>query len=172
MGLNNIASATPAAPGTGITNGRRLPVAPQPPHEGGLSLVTVNQTALVHSGLDSPESFVFRKDSAGLGIPRNELGDLKWFSEHAVQKGSAATPIYLMSNGIRGASNGPSLVVIQRGVAPSYDGFSRAEPSSSFGSTPSRLGSATASAQVGARSTSTPSAPATTSTGASGSSRH
>jgi hypothetical protein len=169
MGLNNIASTAPATPGNGTTGGRRLPFAPQPPRVGGSALVTVNQTALVHSGLDSPESFVFRKDSAGLGIPRNELGNLRGFSERAVQKGAASTPIYLSaapgpSNGIRGVSNAPTPVVIQRGYAPSYGDFSRAESSSGMGSASNNLGSA--------RSNSMPSAPATTSTGASGSSRH
>jgi FecR protein len=159
MGLNNIASATPATPGNGITGGRRLPVAPQPPRAGGLSLVSVNQTALVHSGLDSPGSFVFRKDSAGLGIPRNELGDLKGFSERAVQKGATATPIYLMSNGIRGVSNAPAPAVIQRGYAPSYGHISIAEPSSS-----SSVGSTS--------SVPTPSPSATTSAHATGGGSH
>ena len=157
MGLNNIASATPATPANGITGGRRLPVAPQPPRAGGASLVAVNQTALVHSGLDSQESFVFRKDSAGLGIPRNELGDLRGFSERAVQKGAVTMPIYLSaapsaSNGIRGVNNTPAQVTVHPGYAPSYGGFSSAEPSSSLSSAP-----------VGARSSPMPSAPATTS---------
>ncbi|MGB0013044.1 MAG: DUF6600 domain-containing protein [Candidatus Sulfotelmatobacter sp.] len=161
MGLNNIASATPATPVNGITGGRRLPVAP-PPRVGQMSLVTVNQTALVHSGLDSPGSFVFRKDSAGLGIPRNELGNLRGFSEHAVQKGAATMPIYLSaapgaSNGIRGVSNARAPVTVHPGYAPSYGGFSSAQPSSSLGS---------------ARSSSMPSAPATTSAHASSASHH
>lgn len=160
MGLNNIASATTAAPGNGIiTGGGRLPVAPHPPHVGEPSLVTVNQAALVHSGLDSTRSFVFRKDSAGLGIPRNELGDLRGFSQRAVQKGAAATPIYSVSNGIGRVSNAPAPVVIQRGYAPSYGHVSIAEPSnsSSAGST---------------RSVSTPSASATTSGHASSGGSH
>ena len=163
MGLNNIASVTTAAPGNGIiTGGRRLPVAPQPPRAGGLSLVSVNQTGLVHSGLDSPGSFVFRKDSAGLGIPRNELGNLRGFSQRAVQKGAAATPIYSVSNGIRGMSNAPAPVVIQRGYAPSYGHVSIAEPSSSVGGAP-----------VGGRSSSVASSPgATSSAHASGGGGH
>lgn len=160
MGLNNIASATTATPGNGIiTGGRRLPVAPQPPRAGGLSLVSVNQTALVRSGFDSPGSFVFRKDSAGLGIPRNELGDLREFSQRAVQKGAAATPIYSVSNGIRGVSNAQVPVVIQHGYAPSYGHVSTAEPSNS-----SSVGSTGSSSMA--------SAPATTSTSASGARHH
>lgn len=158
MGLNNV--ATTAAPGNGITRGRRFPVAPHPPRLGEPSLVPVNQAALTHSGLDSPGSFVFRKDSAGLGIPRNELGNLRGFSARAVQKGAAATPIYSVSNGIRGASNAPAPVVIQRGYAPSYGHVSIAGPSNS-----STVG--------GARSSSVASSPgATSSAHASGGGSH
>ena len=136
MGLNNIASGTPVAPANGISGGRRLPVAPQAPRSGGASLVSVNQAALVHSGLDSRGSFVFLKDSAGMGIPRNELGNLKGFSEHAVQKGTATTPIYLNtsprpSNEIRGVSSAAAPVMIHRGYTPS---FPSAEPPSALGS--------------------------------------
>jgi hypothetical protein len=136
MGLNNVASAAPV---NTITRGPRVPIAPpHPPRVGELSLVTENDAALVHSGLDSQESFVFRKDSAGLGIPRNELGNLRGFSEHAVQKGTATTPIYLSaapseSNGIHGVSNAPAPVTIHPGYAPSYGGFSSAQPSSNLG---------------------------------------
>lgn len=142
MGLNNIASTTPVSGGA-IPGGKRLPVAPaQPPRFGASSLVAVNQTALVHSGLDSRESFVFRKDSAGLGIPRNELGNLKGFSEHAIQKGVATTPIYLTvapgaPNGFRGASDARGPVAIHRGYAPSYGGVASAPSSGSLGRTAS-----------------------------------
>lgn len=137
MGLNNVASAAPV---NGVAGGKRLPIAPaKPPRYGESSLVEVNQTSLVHSGLNQQGSFVFVKDSAGIGIPRNELGNLRGFSEHAVQKGVATTPIYMSaapgaSNEIRGAGKSPAPVMIQRGYAPSNGGFSSARSSSSASS--------------------------------------
>lgn len=139
MGLHNIASAATTVPVKGIKGPRRLPVVPQPPRIGGPTLVSVSRTALVHSGLDPQGSFVFRKDSAGLGIPRNELGSLRGFSRHAVQKGIATTPIYMSeapraSNGMRGMRNTPAPVSIHRGYAPSSGGFPGAHSASSMGS--------------------------------------
>jgi len=37
---------------------------------------------------------VFRKDSAGLGVPRGSLGKLNGFSNQATQHGMASTNIY------------------------------------------------------------------------------
>lgn len=154
MGINNVALAAPGAPVNGTTpvNGikgpRRLPVLPHPPRIGGPSLLSVNQTALVHSGVNAQGSFVFRKDSAGLGIPRDELGNLRGFSRHAVQKGVATTPIYVSaapgpSNGIRGVRNAPAPIAIHRGYAPSYGGFSGAH-SGNLSSNPGSPGSISA----------------------------
>lgn len=145
MGLNNIALATPGVPlngktpVNGIKNPRQSPTLPRPPRIGRPSLVLVDRAALVHSGLDARGSFVFRKDSAGLGIPRNELGNLRDFSRHADQKGVATTPVYMSaapraSNGMRGISNTPAPAVIHRGNPPSYGGFSSAHSASSMGS--------------------------------------
>lgn len=146
MGLHNIASAATTGPVNGIKGPRRLPVVPHPPRIGGPTTVSVNRAVLVHSGLDPRGSFVFRKDSAGLGVPRNELGSLKGFSRHAVQKGVATTPIYMSqaprgSNGMRGVGNqqrgmrntqGP--VSMHRGNAPSYGGSPGVRSAGSMGS--------------------------------------
>ena len=96
MGLNNTVAFNGS--GTDPVNGKggpRLPVAPpHPPQTGEPSLVMLNQTAAPHSSIRSSGSFVFIKDSAGLGIPRDELGNLKGFSERAVRNGEARTPVY------------------------------------------------------------------------------
>lgn len=129
MGLNNVASA--ASNGTTVI--RRPPVVPHPPRVGGPSILSVNQSVLVRSGLDREGSFVFRKDSAGLGIPRNILGNLRSYSEPAIRKGVATMPTYLStgpSNGMRGAG-----YAARRGYAPSSGGTSSARSTISAGST-------------------------------------
>jgi hypothetical protein len=58
------------------------------------SLVAVNMKAIPASSLGAHDTFVFRNDSAGLGVPRGSLGKLNSFSNHAVQHGAASTNIY------------------------------------------------------------------------------
>jgi hypothetical protein len=89
-GLANIPAST-------NTNGQlsHLPRPPaRPPLVGQSTLVPVNFKPLTASTLRSPETFVFRNDSAGLGIPRGSLGKLNRWSEQAVQHGSVSTAIY------------------------------------------------------------------------------
>jgi hypothetical protein len=141
-GLNNM-------PVKRIKGGPRLPVVPPPPPHGAKtpSLLGYNLRALVSSGVQNSGSFVFRKDSAGLGIPRNELGNLKGFSERADQRGVAATPVYMSggselraSNGFQGRSGGAAPVEMHRGYS-APDGGSRSVASSSSMSTGDRGGS-------------------------------
>ena len=67
------------------------------------TLVQVNHQPLAPSGLKGSDTFVFRKDSAGLGVPRGSLGKLNSFSGEAVQHGMATTSVY---SGARGAGDG------------------------------------------------------------------
>jgi len=152
MGLNNIAAATtPARRLNAFKGPGQLPIAPHPPTVGHASLVPVNRTVLVHSGLDAQGSFVFRKDSAGLGVPRNELGNLRGFSRHTMQRGVATTPVYMTmaprdssgmrtngmrANGMRGERNTLAPTAIHRGYAPSSGGFPAARSSGNFGGSP------------------------------------
>jgi hypothetical protein len=134
MGLNNVAgfNGSGANPING-KGGPRLPVAPPaPPRTGEPSLITLNQTATPHSAISSSGSFVFRKDSAGLGIPRGELGNLKGFSERADRSGEARTPVYFSAgsgnapgalSGLSGRSNTLAPVAIHRGSPPQSIGF-------------------------------------------------
>lgn len=118
MGLNNTGLiASSKGPGT-------LPVAPlRPPRKGELGLAAVNLKPIVHSEISPSSEFVFRKDSAGLGVPREGLGKLDKFSEHTVSKGIASTPVYFQQpepGAPRGRSASEQLGVssIRRGSAP------------------------------------------------------
>ncbi len=83
-GLNN-------APASTTTKGQpvlvpRPPV--RPPVSGQPTLVPVNVKPLTPSTLSSPDTFVFRTGSAGLGIPRGRVEELQKVSERAAQHGS------------------------------------------------------------------------------------
>jgi hypothetical protein len=84
------------APVSTTTKGQ--PVYPHPPARppvlGQSTLVPVNLKPLTPSTLGSPETFVLRNDSAGLGIPRGSLGKLDKLSERAAQHGSVNTAVY------------------------------------------------------------------------------
>lgn len=67
----------------------------------------VTQKPLVVSEMGKG-SFVFRRDSAGLGIPREELGDLRGFSRDTLRHGSASTPVYLTMDQGNDRMNRPS----------------------------------------------------------------
>jgi hypothetical protein len=126
-GLNNTAmlplqrsprSITPVGP----------PALPShPPRTGEATLIPVNQRPLVRSEVASPESFVFRRDSAGLGVPRETLGKLDKLSNEAMTHGTASTRIYVSAptenrgmSGRAGAANPTMLGTnVHRGAAPS-----------------------------------------------------
>jgi hypothetical protein len=129
-GLNNIAGMYPAVgtgtgTGTGGGGGIGRPVRPiHPPLPGQPTLLAVSTKPLVRSGVESSESFVFRKDSAGFGIPRDGFGNLNKLSRETVAHGTTNTPIYVSapvgatSNG-RITSSGVAAVSVHRGYAPS-----------------------------------------------------
>ena len=67
------------------------------PHPLGPTIVAVNQKPLVASRLNERDSFVFRRDSAGLGVPRGTFGKLNHISSGVVQHGSVERPAYVTS---------------------------------------------------------------------------
>jgi hypothetical protein len=73
------------------------PKPPLPPIAGRPTLVVVDAKPLTVSRLSSSDTFIFRKDSAGLGVPRESLGKLNKISSEVVQHGSVSTPV-LVSN--------------------------------------------------------------------------
>jgi hypothetical protein len=74
-------------------------VLPRPPADAKESIVVVNRQPLSISKPVSAESFVFQKDSAGLGVPRGSLGKLNGFSNDVARHGSANSHIYIAPAG-------------------------------------------------------------------------
>jgi FecR protein len=81
------------------------PTRPHPPIHAPItsqsSLVPVNLKAIPASSLGPHDTFVFRTNSAGMGVPRGNLGKLHGFSNQTATHGAATTNIYY--GGQRGA---------------------------------------------------------------------
>ena len=130
-GLNNAIAVVPAA---GVHPTPPRPI--RPPAPGEPTLTALNLKPLVRSEVVSGNSFVFRTDSAGLGIPRQSLGQLDKFSHSALARGTATTPIYLGNQ--RSAGGGGAPGPLQRGSPPASG-----ERSSQSGSYNAGAGSST-----------------------------
>jgi FecR protein len=65
-----------------------------PPTASESSLVGVNLKSMPASSLGPKDTFVFRNNSAGLGVPRGSLGKLNSFSGQTAQHGLATTNVY------------------------------------------------------------------------------
>jgi len=159
-GLNNVAGLAPAQ--STLTGGPiRAPHMPvQPPLPRGASLIPVNTKPIAASEIASPTSFVFRKDSAGLGVPRETLGHLNKFSNESISRGSATTSVYT-SVPQTGRADGrltmsQSLATsVHRGYAPSTSTTSRDSYSSSFSGSSSGGGSSSNTRVTSTSTTST-----------------
>jgi FecR protein len=93
------------------TAGTAFPAPPRPPSRPPSAiqstLVPVNMKTVPASGLGPHDTFVFRNDSAGMGVPRGSLGKLNSFSGQTAQHGMTSTNVYY--GGQRGeATAGPS----------------------------------------------------------------
>jgi hypothetical protein len=157
-GLANVPAATTS--GGSFSNFPRKPS--QPPRPGESTVVAVSHGPLVSSEVSSSGSFVFRRDSAGLGIPREGLGGLSGFSHDALRRGTASTPIYLTvgpgagTSGGRTAAQGPAPVMVHRGSAPppapsSDTGFSSIASSQSSQGASASQSTASSSGATGGR---------------------
>jgi hypothetical protein len=141
---NGLANSPVVNGGPIAINPPRAPL--NPPRLGAPTIVAVNAKPLNVSTL-APDKFVFRNDSAGMGVPRGSLGRLDKFSEGAARHGTASTPIYFegasaapqsarMENGRAGnAANmtmAPITSSMRRGYAPSvnstWSSMSAAQP--------------------------------------------
>ena len=87
-GLQNTTLLTPAGGGN-----RSLQSAPLPPRGGAPAMVPVNTRPLAVSSVSAPGTFTFRKDSAGLGVPRDAFGDLRSVSSDVVRHGQVNTEV-------------------------------------------------------------------------------
>jgi len=158
MGLNNMAML-PVQSGSGGGGSVGHPIRPvHPPGRTEPTIIPVNQRPLVKSEVASPESFVFRKDSAGLGVPRQTLGSLNKFSEHAMTHGQATTNIYISAPGgnagpgARGSNGaGPVGATIHRGAPPT---MGESEPG--FGAAGAGAGASNRSGMTGSGRTPAP----------------
>lgn len=126
-GLNNTAALVSGGGGGAAVVSPGSPARPigptRPPGPGEPTLKVMNLRPLVWSQAVSADSFVFRKDSAGLGIPREGMGRLNRLSQNTINRGTATTPIYLtapsptLRNG-RSVGEGIVPTSIHRGSAP------------------------------------------------------
>jgi hypothetical protein len=152
-GLNNVATF---APGNRPVH---FPVRPaRPPIAGERTLTVVNLKPLVRSEAASEDSFLFRKDSAGLGVPREGLGNLNKLSQHALDRGTATRDVYMsgpfsptangrpegaggVGNSNRQESGRPSDSSRSSESSRSYGSSQRSEPAQrSAGNEPSHMG--------------------------------
>jgi hypothetical protein len=123
------------------TGPRRLKPPPGKPVPFGATMVAVNEKPLVASKLNEKDSFVFRKDSAGLGVPRGTFGKLNHISSGVVQHGSIERPVYISStpgtrsqgNESRMAANGTAAHTTPAGSHSSIATHSSSSAASSSG---------------------------------------
>jgi len=105
MGLAN--NTFVSSPGSGSGS---LPIHLRPPGHAPAAaestLIPVNLKAIPASGLGEHDTFVFRKDSAGFGVPRGSLGKLNSFSNQASQHGMTSTNITYGGPAQRGEAGG------------------------------------------------------------------
>lgn len=136
-GVNNL-GLLPATVTSGSGGGiMKHPLAPtQPPSKGAPTLIPVNMRPLVTSGLRSTDSFEFRRDSAGLGVPRETMGNLNKISRETVSRGFAATQVYInvpeMHGEAYGRAGASSTLMLGASVHRGSPPPSFSEPSPSF----------------------------------------
>jgi len=89
-----------------IPNTLKPPIAR--PHPAGSTMIPVNQKPLVVSTLNDKDAFTFRRDSAGLGVPRSTFGKLDHISNDVVHHGMVEKPAFVASsfNGSNGRPEG------------------------------------------------------------------
>ncbi len=126
-----------AFPGTGVAGVRDPslphhppgqvggPHPPMRPPQGAKSLVMANSGPIVRSELKGEDSFVFQKDSAGLGVPRGSLGNLHGISNRVDHHGFVNREVYaapeISSHHVGDGRSVPMPLTLHRGTAP--EGF-------------------------------------------------
>jgi hypothetical protein len=136
-GLQNTALVTqPFTPAAGagtplpVHTGPTGPKAPVPPRVGGQGLVMSNASPIVKSRMES-DGFVFEKNSAGLGVPRGQLGSLNKISNDVGHNGAMTMPVDVraFSHSGNGGPNGQhehAPVMLKPAGAPEVHGNSAA----------------------------------------------
>lgn len=165
-GLNNSPASATSTSGPTM---RRTLLPPRRPVLGQPTLVAVNTKPLTRSTLSSNDTFVFRNDSAGLGVPRGTLGRLDRDSARVMQGGTATTTVYTSSPGsgpgaARGVNPGSSISARSGATA----GTGRSVSSSNSASSASHASSPSFSGSMGSAS----SGATSTASSGGGASRH
>jgi hypothetical protein len=131
------------------TGPRRLKPPPGKPVPFGATMVAVNEKPLVASKLNEKDSFVFRKDSAGLGVPRGTFGKLNHISSGVVQHGSVERTAYVTSIANGRPQENESRMAANHGTTASHT-----MPAGGHSSIATRSSSSAASSSSGGHSTS------------------
>lgn len=180
-GLNNYAAVPQGGGGGGVSTGKPInpirhpgPIVPRAPRANEPSLLAVHGQPVVRSGMTSSNSFEFRKDSAGLGIPRDGFGNLQKYSQHAEAHGTVSEHVYMSAPagtmaGGRVTSTAVMAGSIHRGAAPP-SGSSMGAGASSGGSSGRMSSSGPSFSSSSASSSAHASAPSSSSS--SGGSHH
>jgi hypothetical protein len=105
-------------------------VPPQPPKSGG-KLLAVNTQPIRMSGFADKDTFVFNKDSAGLGVPRGTFGKLNKVSTGALQHGFVTTAAYSAPVSLATPAGQRTVSFARAGSNPSM-GYSRASSAGSW----------------------------------------
>jgi hypothetical protein len=92
MGLANNSFTSVPTGATGAT--RPHPPAVPPAVARTSTLVPVNLKAIPASSLGAHDTFVFRSNSAGMGVPRGSLGKLNSFSGKTARQGMVSMPVF------------------------------------------------------------------------------
>ncbi len=108
---------------------------PLPPRAtGAATVVTVNRKPPAASGVNGTNHFIMRQDSAGLGVPRQTLGNLNHISEHMdqqkVESITVRSPVF---NGVNSSQHG-STVASARGPGEPMRSSSYAAHSQNYSS--------------------------------------
>ena len=108
-GLNNLTSFA--------INKHGITVPPPPTKTGHPRVLAVNTRPLLASGFANKETFVFSKDSAGLGVPRATFGKLGGVSRETLQHGAVTTAAYVAPPSRSAMQSGAHTVAFARAGA-------------------------------------------------------
>jgi hypothetical protein len=163
MGLNNIAATGFAPTGSSVASSTaalgvlHAPTRPVGPAlvagQSSPSMVLSNQAPMAMSRQSGQGNFVFEKNSAGLGVPRGSLGDLKEVSNSVAKHGAAIMPVYAEAPGgmtAHGASRGP--VTLRQGSPEGPSVNSSFGAAMQPGTSPSNAGMSASSSSAGSAS--------------------
>jgi hypothetical protein len=104
----------------------------RPPAATQASLVPVNLKAMPASTLGDKNTFVFRSNSAGFGVPRGSLGKLNSFSNQAASHGTARVSVFEGGGGGAAARGGSAASFGGAASSRSYSGPVQSSASSSM----------------------------------------